>query len=53
MQNIQLVEPNFNSKLAQLVIVPVVQVEFEVVVDEFNQTSRGNNGFGSTDVKNI
>jgi dUTPase len=52
MQNIQLVEPNFNLRLAQLVIVPILQIEFELV-DEFNKTNRGDNGFGSTGIKNI
>lgn len=40
------------DRVAQLVIVPIVQVEFELVA-EFNQTNRGNNGFGSTGIKNI
>ncbi|MCC7484542.1 MAG: dUTP diphosphatase [Burkholderiales bacterium] len=35
------------ERLAQLVVVPVVQVGFEVV-DEFTATSRGAGGFGST-----
>ena len=35
------------ERVAQLVIVPVVQVEFEVV-DEFTASSRGTGGFGST-----
>lgn len=35
------------DRIAQLVIVPVVQVEFEVV-DEFHASSRGAGGFGST-----
>lgn len=35
------------DKIAQLVIVPVVQVEFEVV-DDFEETTRGNGGFGSS-----
>src|SRR5687767_10298020 len=35
------------ERLAQLVIVPVVQVAFDVV-DEFHATSRGAGGFGST-----
>ena len=35
------------DRLAQLVIVPVVQVAFEVV-DEFEASSRGAGGFGST-----
>lgn len=35
------------ERLAQLVIVPVLQVGFEVV-EEFDQSSRGSGGFGST-----
>jgi dUTP pyrophosphatase len=35
------------ERLAQLVIVPVVQVAFNVV-DEFDASSRGSGGFGST-----
>ena len=35
------------ERIAQLVIVPVVQVAFNVV-DEFEQSDRGSNGFGST-----
>lgn len=35
------------ERIAQLVIVPVVQVGFEVVAD-FNDSSRGAGGFGST-----
>jgi dUTP pyrophosphatase len=35
------------DRLAQLVVVPVVQVEFDVV-DEFHASSRGAGGFGST-----
>lgn len=35
------------ERLAQLVIVPVQQVEFEVV-DEFENSDRGAGGFGST-----
>ncbi len=33
------------DRIAQLVIVPVIQVEFEVV-DEFEKTHRGTGGFG-------
>ena len=39
------VEPG--ERLAQLVLVPVVQAEFEVV-DEFDSSQRGTGGFGST-----
>jgi len=35
------------DRVAQLVIVPVQQVEFEVV-EEFAASSRGTGGFGST-----
>jgi dUTP pyrophosphatase len=34
-------------RLAQMVIVPVVQADFEVV-EEFNDSSRGAGGFGHT-----
>jgi dUTP pyrophosphatase len=35
------------ERLAQLVVVPVVQVGFDIV-DEFHKSSRGAGGFGST-----
>jgi dUTP pyrophosphatase len=35
------------DRIAQLVVVPVVQVEFEVV-EEFAASARGSGGFGST-----
>ena len=35
------------ERLAQLVVVPVQQVEFDIV-DEFEDSSRGEGGFGST-----
>lgn len=35
------------DRLAQLVVLPVVQVDFDVV-DEFSESSRGVGGFGST-----
>lgn len=35
------------DRLAQLVVVPVVRVSFNVV-EEFNASTRGQNGFGST-----
>jgi len=35
------------ERIAQLVIVPVVQARFEIV-DEFEQTQRGEGGFGSS-----
>ena len=40
-----LIEPG--ERIAQLVIVPVHQVEFEVI-DEFTGTTRGTGGFGSS-----
>lgn len=36
------------ERLAQLVVLPVVQPEFELVTD-FEASSRGEGGFGSTD----
>jgi dUTP pyrophosphatase len=38
---------NPGDRIAQMVVVPVVQVEFEVV-DEFAASARGAGGFGST-----
>jgi dUTP pyrophosphatase len=35
------------DRIAQMVVVPVVQVEFEVVA-EFEESTRGAGGFGST-----
>ena len=35
------------ERIAQLVVVPIVQVDFNVV-DDFEQSERGANGFGST-----
>lgn len=35
------------ERIAQLVIVPVIQAEFHIV-DEFNESERGEGGFGST-----
>ncbi len=43
-------EINVGDRIAQLVVVPVAQVEFEVV-DDFDKSSRGEGGFGSTGVK--
>jgi dUTP pyrophosphatase len=37
------------DRIAQLVFIPVVQAEFEIV-KEFNQTQRGTGGFGHTGV---
>ena len=39
------VEPG--ERIAQLVLVPVVQAEFEMV-DEFSDSDRGEGGFGSS-----
>ncbi|MBU6951572.1 dUTP diphosphatase [Hahella sp. HN01] len=41
---------NIGERIAQMVIVPVVQVGFEIV-DDFNDSSRGAGGFGSTGTK--
>jgi dUTP pyrophosphatase len=38
------------ERIAQLIIVPVAQVEFNIV-DEFSASSRGEGGFGSTGKK--
>lgn len=38
---------NPGERIAQLVIVPVVQVEFDIV-EEFKETTRGAGGFGSS-----
>jgi dUTP pyrophosphatase len=35
------------ERIAQLILVPVVQAEFEVV-EQFDSSSRGEGGFGST-----
>ena len=40
-------ELNPMERIAQLVIVPVVQADFHIV-DEFTETDRGEGGFGST-----
>jgi dUTP pyrophosphatase len=39
--------PNYDTAIAQGVIMPVPKVQF-IVVDELSDTARGNNGFGST-----
>jgi dUTP pyrophosphatase len=39
------IEPG--ERIAQMVVVPVVQVEF-AVVDEFSASDRGDGGFGSS-----
>lgn len=38
------------ERIAQLVIVPIVQATFNIV-DDFNASNRGTSGFGSTGVK--
>ena len=43
-------ELNPFERIAQLVIVPVAQVAFNIV-DEFESSSRGDGGFGSTGTK--
>ncbi len=35
------------ERIAQLVIVPIIQAAFEIV-DDFEQTARGSGGFGSS-----
>ena len=42
-----IVEIEYMDRIAQLVIVPVVQAQFEIV-QEFEQSQRGQGGFGST-----
>ena len=42
-----IVEIEYMDRIAQLVIVPVVQAQFEIV-QEFEQSQRGTGGFGST-----
>jgi len=42
-----IVEIEYMDRIAQLVIVPVVQAQFEIV-QEFEQSKRGQGGFGST-----
>ena len=42
-----IVEIEYMDRIAQLVIVPVVQAQFEIV-QEFEQSQRGTCGFGST-----
>lgn len=38
---------NIGDRIAQLVLLPIVQTEFEIV-DEFTTTNRGTGGFGHT-----
>ena len=35
------------DRIAQMIVVPIVQVEFNIV-EEFNESARGDGGFGST-----
>ena len=42
-----IVEIDHMDRIAQLVIVPIVQAQFEIV-QEFEQSQRGQGGFGST-----
>ena len=44
-QNAYTIEPG--DRIAQLVFLPIARINFEVV-SEFNQTSRGIGGFGSS-----
>lgn len=46
-RGIQAVKIEYMDRIAQLVIVPVVQAQFEIV-QEFEQSQRGTGGFGST-----
>lgn len=41
---------NIGDKIAQLIIIPYPQIEFEEV-NELSSTERGEDGFGSTDLK--
>lgn len=43
-------ELNPFDRIAQLVVIPVVQVDLNIV-DDFEETERGNGGFGSTGKK--
>lgn len=43
----QAFEVNVGDRIAQLVLVPIVQTEF-LIVDEFTATDRGEGGFGHT-----
>ena len=40
-------EVNVGDRIAQLVIIPIVQAEFEIV-EEFTTSDRGTGGFGHT-----
>ena len=43
----EIYEVNIGDRIAQLVIVPIVQTEFEIV-EEFTASDRGEGGFGHT-----
>lgn len=47
-QNMYTIEPG--DRIAQLVFLPIARVHFEIV-SEFNETSRGSGGFGSSGKK--
>jgi len=40
------------DRIAQIMVVPTIQLEFEEV-DELNDTSRGEGGYGSTGIDQI
>ena len=42
-------EINPGDRIAQMIIVPVIQASFEIV-DEFTETQRGSKGFGSSGI---
>ena len=42
-------EINPGDRIAQMIIVPVIQADFEIV-DEFKETQRGEKGFGSSGI---
>ena len=42
-------EINPGDRIAQMIIVPVIQADFEIV-DEFSETQRGEKGFGSSGI---
>ncbi len=42
-------EINPGDRIAQMIIVPIMQAEFEIV-EEFNESKRGTKGFGSSGI---
>ena len=48
--DVEIVDIDLYDKIAQLVIVPLADVSIEIV-DELEDSERGNGGFGSTGVK--